>query len=686
MNNSGFKKENTSRISSDSLSPVRLLNIVGVTVFLAEASIMLALSDIHIPHPYMEAAFDGIMLTIFLVPVFYLALYRPMRAVMAERMRSEEELQKAYAELELRVRARTQDLCSANERLTLEIENRMKNEEQLSFAASVFMNTIEGIAITDESGNIQRVNPGFTTITGYSAGEVLGRNPRILKSSHHPPEFYRAMWDTLLKDGQWKGEIWNRRKNGELYPEWLSITAIRNANGRTTNYVSVFHDITDIKSSEEKLAHQAYHDALTGLPNRQLFNDRLKKALAHTQRHDEHLGLLFLDLDNFKNINDTLGHKVGDIYLQRAAALLRDCSRDEDTVTRLGGDEFTIMMPSIRAVDDPVRLAVRILESFSNPVLIEGHELNIGASIGITIAPDDGVDAETLIKNADMAMYRAKETGKNNYQVFTREINEKVHRTIQMENDLRKAVERYEFIVLYQPKVRLSDGKLDSVEALVRWVRPEGEIVSPADFIPIAESTGLVLPIGEWVLRTACRQARKWHDEGYPIGVSVNLSPRQFAQDNLFGMIADALAESGLPPEALEFEITEGMLLKRQDHAIDLLRKLRSCGIKLSIDDFGTGYSSLAYLKQLPINSLKLDRIFVQGLPSNADDATITFAVVSMATSLGLATVAEGVETAEQLAFLDKVGCEYIQGYYFSRPVSSETLTGYLREGKRLVR
>ncbi len=561
-----------------------------------------------------------------------------------------------------------------------DISDRRKYEEQLLLLASVFDNTIEGIAITDTSGTIQEVNPGFTSITGYSAAEAVGKNPSILKSQHHTPEFYREMWQQLKKNGSWAGEIWNRRKNGEVYPERLSINAIKDNHGNTTHYVSVFYDITDIKRGEDQLRYLAYHDALTDLPNKQLFNDRLETALAHARRTGIKAAVLFLDLDNFKNINDTISHNIGDRFLRHVAGVLQGCLREEDTVARLGGDEFIMLLPEISSERDAFEVAQRVLNALKQPFSIDDIELFTGISIGISIFPDDAADAETLAKNADLAMYKAKASGKNTYRLFSEHMNSEVSRRIDIENSLRRALDRQEFELYYQPKVDLKRNIIDGCEALIRW-RKEDQLISPAEFIPIAEETGLIIPIGEWVLREACSKARYWQLEGFPIQVSVNLSPRQFQQKNLVSMISDVLAATNLSPTLLELEVTEGIVMENITEAVSTLGLLRDWGISFAIDDFGTGYSSMQYLKQLPLDALKIDRTFIKDLPDDESDTAIATATLHMAHSLGLKVVAEGVETVAQLAFLKQLNCESGQGYLFSRPVDADSFLTLMKEG-----
>ena len=564
--------------------------------------------------------------------------------------------------------------------MKLEIEERVQYEKQMILATAVFEHTIEGIVITDSKGDIEKVNNAFTTITGFKPEEAIGKNPRILKSDRHDPAFYKAMWDSLLARGTWEGEIWNRRKNGETYPEWLSINAVKDSDGNTIHYVSLFRDLTMIKHHEEKLKYQANYDALTGLPNRQLINDRLKMAIAHSHRNGLPLGVLFVDLDDFKNINDSLGHYYGDLLLQEVARRLTKCCREEDSVARLGGDEFLLMAQSLRTEEPAaVRLAERIIESLKQPFLLKDKQVYVNASIGITIFPNDGNDVETLQKNADVAMYRAKSQGKNQFSLFTEELNHEVLRRIDLGNDLREALSREEFMVYYQPKVDLQTGVVSGMEALVRWNRLKKEMVSPIEFISLAEDLGVIYSLGQWVLSTACRQARE-----YSIAcqrdffVAVNLSVKQFCQDNLVEMIKETLYETGLSPNLLTLEITENIVITDIEATIEILNRLKELGVQVSIDDFGTGYSSLSYLKKLPLSELKIDKSFIDDTPDDAEASAIVKTVLSLARSLNLKTVAEGVETKEQLAFLRNEGCDQMQGYLFSKPLPASEMAALL--------
>jgi diguanylate cyclase (GGDEF)-like protein/PAS domain S-box-containing protein len=566
-----------------------------------------------------------------------------------------------------------------------DITKRKQVEEDLVFASKVFEHSIEGIVVTDCNGTILQVNPAFTAITGYSQEEAIGKNPRLLKSHKHPKSFYQSMWGQLAAEGQWAGEIWNRRKTGEVYPEWLTINAVRDPQGRITNYVSIFHDITELKRQQQALEHQAQHDALTGLPNRVLFHDRLEMALKRMKRRGRKVALLSLDLDNFKNINDGFGHLTGDNLLVELAERLMAQLRTGDTLARQGGDEFLILLPDMEDIDDVSVIAQRLLTCLQQqPFRHRDIEYCVTASIGVTIAPNDGTQAATLIKNADMAMYRAKKLGRDNFQYFTPELDAQAHRRISLESQLRKGIEQGELELHYQPIVSSSTGRIHGAEALVRW-RHDGTLVSPGEFIPLAEESGLILPLGEWVLRTAAGQAKQWQDAGHRLALSVNLSSRQFSGQNLVRLYQDILAATGLESGRLYFEITESMLMGEIDKAQRILDDLRQVGGKFYLDDFGTGYSSLSYLKRLPLDGLKIDRSFIRDLAADADSRAIAAAVVSLAQTLNLAIVAEGVETVEQLTILHAMHPMLIQGFLASRPVPADQFDVLLRHSRSLL-
>lgn len=551
-----------------------------------------------------------------------------------------------------------------------DITERKNYEERLRLAESVFENSEEAIIVTDSANRIVSVNPAFVRITGYEDKDVTGRDPKIMGSGRHGKEFFSGMWDSINKAGSWQGEIWDRRKNGELYPKWLSISTIKDEKGGVANYIGIFADITERKKAEERLDYMAHFDALTKLPNRLLLKDRAEQAITSSHRSKSKAGILFLDLDNFKNINDSFGHRFGDTLLQAVSERLKDVLRESDTIARIGGDEFIVLLSGIDSAGEAARVARKITDSMREPFALEGHTMSITTSIGISLYPDDGADYDTLMKNSDTAMYRAKEVGRDTYQFFTQEMNDRVLERLSIENSLRQAIKMEEFILHYQPQVDIGTGSITGIEALIRWQHPENGLVPPGRFIHIAEDSGLIVPIGEWVLRTACRQNREWQKAGLPaVPMAVNLSPVQFRQENLLDVVKRAVRDAEIDPQYLEIEVTERAVMHNVDEAVALMKKLKGMGLKLTVDDFGTGYSSLSYLKRFPIDKLKIDQSFVRDINSDPNDAAITLAIISMSHSLGLKVIAEGVETAEQLAFLKEHGCDEIQGYYFSKPV-----------------
>ncbi len=554
--------------------------------------------------------------------------------------------------------------------LALDVNQQVQSAWQSRLAERVFESTSEGILITDEEFCILAVNPAFTRITGYRADEAMGKRSRMLTGASAQAEINRGMLEQLTAQGHWQGEMKDRRKDGNWYPAWLSISAIRASQEDISHYVGVFTDNTIRKEAENKLAYLANHDSLTGLLNRNSLMRKFTERIDAAQHSGEQLALFFIDLDRFKTVNDTLGHHAGDLLLVAAAERLHQQLRADDILARFGGDEFVVVLGDSPPPHLITALAQRLIDSMQRPFTVNGQEMFISASIGSAAYPEHGADAITLLKNADIAMYRAKERGKSAFQLFNKEMSNHALQQMLLENSLRHALERQEFELFYQPQFAAADGVICGAEALVRWRHPTLGLVAPGMFISLAEQTGLIVPLGAWILREACRQGRVWLDRGYRFGrIAVNLSPRQFSADDLLSTIDDALAQSGLPSAMLELEITEGAIMQNPQEAVVLLQRMRALGVTISIDDFGTGYSSLASLKQYPLDTLKIDRSFVQGIPHDADDVAITEAIIAIAHKLHLQVVAEGVETVEQHAFLRAAGCDIVQGYLHAQPL-----------------
>ena len=554
--------------------------------------------------------------------------------------------------------------------LTMELEQA---KERLTLAASVFENSIEGIVIADAKTHILEVNKAFEKITHYKAEEVIGKTTTLLRSDWHDKAFYETMWRDIQEKGLWQGEITDRRKNGENYVQWLSICAVKDDGGHVTNYIGIFTDITIKKETERKVHQLAYYDHLTKLPNRTLFQDRLGQAIRTAKRDSKKLGVLFIDLDNFKNINDTLGHLVGDKFLIQVAERMNEAIREQDTVARIGGDEFIILLEELIGPQDASRVAKAIIGRMSEPFVIDGHEGYSVASVGISIFPDDGKDASTLVKHADTAMYTAKEQGKNDFRFFIDDMNVRTFERVRMESDLRRAMEAEEFVLHYQPRICLKTGKITGAEALIRWRHPEFGLIAPVKFIPVAEETGMIGTISDWVLSTTLRQIKSLVDQGLsPPPIAVNLSARQFKDKHFADEIITKVKQSGLSPSYVELELTESTVMSNPDAAIIALRKLKDFGIRISVDDFGTGYSSLSYLTRLPIDTVKIDQSFIHALESEKESQLIVEAIIALSHKMRLTVVAEGVEHEEEAAFLLEQSCDEIQGYYFHRPMCAE--------------
>lgn len=547
----------------------------------------------------------------------------------------------------------------------------------LRMADRVFESALEGIMVTDRHAKIERVNQAFTRLTGYTEDEVVGRNPGLLSSGRQTPDFYKQLWHSLTTDGHWQGEIWNRRKTGELFLEYLTITSIRDSEGEISHYAAIFSDITQRRQAEERLGYLATHDVLTNLANRMLFEERLTHAIVHAKRFGRKVAVMYLDLDRFKLVNDTLGHNAGDEVLKMVAERIVANVRANDTVARMGGDEFALVLEEVDDVRDVGRVARKLLDEVGRAIDIGDRQIFVTPSIGISIYPDDGTEAEDLILLADQAMYGAKSRGRNVFQFFESKMTSSAIEQLETLGELHRALEQNEFRLFYQPQYDLASGRIVGVEALLRWLHPSRGLVPPGDFIGLAERSALIVPIGRWVLHEACRQARRWLDEGFEFGrVSVNVSARQCFTDHFLSDLTTILSETALPAEYLQLELLESMAMNTREEIGILLRELATRGISLAIDDFGTGYSSLVYLKDLPVDTLKIDQSFLTDCGSGSTDDAIVRAIVAMGRALGLDVVMEGVETAKQLAFLQEIGCHQGQGFLFARPQPADQLVG----------
>ena len=556
-----------------------------------------------------------------------------------------------------------------------DISDLRSQQLQLKMLSSAVEQSGSMVMITNQHADIEYVNPKFCEVTGYDKEEVIGKNASILRSENMEAGELTDLWAAITTGEDWHGEVNTQKKNGELFWSLMSVSAITNERGQISHYVTVSEDVSQLKEARMKMEELAYVDSLTGLANRVLFRDRLEQVLKAVQRSQTQAALLFLDLDQFKRINDSLGHDVGDALLMKVAERLRQCVRHQDTVARMGGDEFVILLTDIDGMSGASSVARKILDAMSKPNKLLKHEIIITPSIGITLAPDDSLNADILLKNADLAMYRAKSQGRNNYQFFTEEMNAQILDHLIIENQLRKAIENDELFLAFQPQRSLETGQLVSVETLVRWQHPEKGLLTPDQFIPVAEIAGLMSPLGEWVLRNACKKWRQLELSGMPpVKIAVNLSTRQFRDPNLINMIQNILNETGFKPIQLELEITETTLMEHIDHAVGVLDHLKALGIAISIDDFGTGYSSLNYLKRLPIDSLKIDQAFISDIPSDKDDMEIAAAVIAMAHKLKLKVVAEGIESREQWEFLKNNHCDLGQGYMIGKPMSAQSI------------
>ncbi|NWG87845.1 MAG: EAL domain-containing protein [Hydrogenophilaceae bacterium] len=564
--------------------------------------------------------------------------------------------------------------------IATDITESRSTEDRMRQLSRAIEQSAEAVLITDRKGIIEYANPAFEKMTGYSQAELIGQNPRVIQGGSHDPEFYRDLWQTVLSGQSFFATFINRRKSGEIYHQEETISPVMDEKGEISHFISTSRDATRLVETQERLHHLAYHDVLTGLPNRMLFRDRLEQAIAKSQRNKQIVPVMFLDLDNFKDVNDTLGHAVGDLALKHSAERLGKLVRQGDTIARLGGDEFIILFEGMTQIEEVSARAAAIVEAFSQPFQVERHEVFLGCSVGIAVYPNDADTIDDLFRAADTAMYRAKERGRSNYQFFTAEMAAKVMQRVSLERALRQAMENDEFTVHYQPRVALPSGIPTSLEALLRWERPGHDYMSPAEFVSALEDTGLIVPVGKWLMDKACAQVREWHDKGLPVGVAVNVSSRQFWDTSLADNVARCLETYQLEPRWLELEITENLLLEQSDRIMTTFGALEELGMRIAIDDFGTGFSSMSYLKRLPILVLKIDRSFVRDILTDPEDMAIASAIVSLGRTLGLTVVAEGVESEAQLQALLPLGCDEGQGYYFAKPMDAVTAEAWLRE------
>jgi len=557
-------------------------------------------------------------------------------------------------------------------------------EQKMRIFSSALEQTADLVMITDRQGVIEYVNPAFEETTGFSRQEIIGKNPRILRSGKHDQDFYQQLWDTILRGEVFNEVLINARKDGSIYYEEKTITPVKDGGGVISHFVSTGKNISERMRVQERLHYMAHHDSLTKLPNRNLFMDRLRQAMARARWHKRLIAVMFLDLDHFKSINDSLGHIIGDQLLIQLTQRFSSGVRAGDTIARLGGDEFAILLDDIASEKDISQLAKKLLDTMISPFAIQGHELFMTASIGVSIFPNDAEDPETLLRNADVAMYRAKDMGRNNYQFYSNEMSARAFERLTMENSLRHALKREEFFLLYQPQVEIRSRRIVGVEALLRWQHPELGLVLPSDFIPLLEETGFIVEVGDWVLHHALKQAVDWNHAGFDfLKVSINLSSRQFNNPDFISLLQSVVMNAGLEPQNIELELTESMLMRSASKTISALNSISQFGISIAVDDFGTGYSSLNYLRRFPISTLKIDSSFIRDVIKDEDDRAIATAIIVMAQCLNLIVIAEGVETEEQSAFLQSLDCSQIQGNIFSPPVSADEISRMLNEQER---
>jgi diguanylate cyclase (GGDEF)-like protein/PAS domain S-box-containing protein len=569
--------------------------------------------------------------------------------------------------------------------IVLDISSEKEANAQLELAGIAFASTNEGIMVADNNNLIVDVNRAYCEMTGFSREELLGKTPSLLNSGRHEAQFFESIYETIEKQGFWQGELWNRRSNGAVYPQWLNINAVHNTQGELTHYVSVAADVTNIKESEAKLRHMSQHDALTDLPNRQLFKILLDHAIEHT-KDEQHTAVLMIDLDRFKYVNETMGHQAGDQLLIQVARRLRNVLADNNLLARVGGDEFAIMIENCSHQGEVERIAMRIVSALEGAVDLDGHNFFTTASIGISLYPEHGFDSETLIKNADTAVHQAKDDGRNNYAFYQPEQSQFIEQWVRLEPELRRALALDQFRVFYQPQINAETGKISGVEALLRWQHPKEGLIAPGMFLPIVEEIGLMNQVGNWVLEQACAQAEKWKKAGYPsFRIAVNIAGQQILSHRLVGIVKELLEKHDMHPDQLELEIVENIVMKHADAAQPVLNELRNLGVRLALDDFGTGYSSLSYLKMLPVQKVKIDQSLVRDIPDDPNDEAIARAIIALSHSLNLSVCAEGVETEEQRKFLSGEHCDQLQGYLISKPIPADELNLWLDQQDKQV-
>lgn len=570
--------------------------------------------------------------------------------------------------------------------LDIDLSALKQAQAKVRLSEAVFNDSAEGILVTDADNRIVSVNASFCRISGFSPEDVLGKTPNLFSSGRHGYAFYASMWRNLLENGRWHGEIINRKKNGDIYPAWLAISAVENEEGDISHFVAILSDFSERKAFEEQLEFVGSHDALTGLPNRVLLRDRAERALLQAARADQGIAIVVLDLDHFKLINDSLGHACGDRLLLDVVKRLQTCLSEADTFCRQGGDEFILLIPVEGAQERLDSKLSHILGSLSQPFEFEGHSLIITASMGVAQYPGDAGSVDELLLKAETAMYHAKQSGRNAYRFFSEKMNADAHERLALQSRLSQAIEHQELLLHYQPQIDLRTRRIIGAEALLRWNDRELGLVPPGKFIPIAEESGLIIPIGEWVLREACRQVQAWRQQGLPeLLMAVNMSALQFKRSDPVETVRQILQETGLPGHCLELELTESILIDDADMILETLRRLKALGVQLAIDDFGTGYSSLAYLKRFPIDKLKIDQSFVRDIVEDPDEAAIVHTIIQLGRNLKMRTLAEGVETESQLAFLRVEGCREAQGYLFSRPVPPDAFLAMFKQGRALA-